>query len=98
MTQFRGRSLLLCIFLLLQSFPIPAPATTRGYKSFEVAVYIPEYVAEQMRDPHYLESTWEIITGQVKVDKVFIETYRSGKRALGLCARQGPGHHALQMD
>ena len=81
MTQFRGRSLLLCVCLLLQTLSLPAPAATRGYKNFEVAVYIPEYVAEQMRDPHYLESTWEIITGQVKVDKVFIETYRSGKLA-----------------
>lgn len=81
MTQFRGRSLLLCVCLLLQSFTLPAPAATRGYKNFEVAVYIPEYVAEQMRDPHYLESTWDIITGQVKVDKVYIETYRSGKLA-----------------
>ena len=52
MTQFRGRSLLLCVCLLLQSFSLPAPAATRGYKNFQVAVYIPEYVAEQMRDPH----------------------------------------------
>ncbi len=44
-------------------------------------MYIPEYVAEQMRDPQYLQNTWDAITSQVKFDKVYIETYRSGKFA-----------------
>jgi hypothetical protein len=44
-----------------------------------VAVYVPEYVVEQMKDPTYLQSTWETISGQVKVDKVYLETYRSGR-------------------
>jgi hypothetical protein len=81
MAQFRRRSLLLCFCLLFQCSSLPAPAATPGYKNFQVAVYIPEYVVEQMKDPQYLESTWETISGQVKVDKVYIETYRSGKLA-----------------
>jgi hypothetical protein len=81
MVQLRRRCLLLCFSLLFPYFSLPATAATRGYKNFEVAVYIPEYVVEQMSDAHYLQSTWEIITGQVKVDKVYLETYRSGKLA-----------------
>ena len=81
MVQLRRRCLLLCFSLLFPYFSLPTSAATRGYKNFEVAVYIPEYVVEQMSDAHYLQSTWEIITGQVKVDKVYLETYRSGKLA-----------------
>ena len=30
-----------------------------------------------MRDPQWLESHWKNISGQLKIDKVYIETYRS---------------------
>lgn len=53
---------------------IPAPA----HDQFRVAVYIPVGVVEKMKDPAYLERSWDDITSQVKVDKVYIETYRSG--------------------
>ncbi len=52
----------------------PAPA----HDQFRVAVYIPVGVVEKMKDPAYLERSWDDITSQVKVDKVYIETYRSG--------------------
>jgi hypothetical protein len=47
------------------------------YKSFRVAVYIPAGVVERMKDPQWLEHSWETISQQLKVDKVYIETYRS---------------------
>ena len=56
-----------------------------GYKNFKVAVYVPEYVVEQMKDANYLQSTWETISGQVKVDKVYLETYRSGQTRTTRC-------------
>ncbi len=31
-----------------------------------------------MKDPAYLQKSWNEISSQVKVDKVYIETYRSG--------------------
>jgi hypothetical protein len=34
-----------------------------------------------MKDPSYLQNSWETISGQVKVDKVYLETYRSGRIA-----------------
>jgi hypothetical protein len=44
---------------------------------FKTAVYIPVNVVLKMRDRAWLESSWAQISGQVHVDKVYIETYRS---------------------
>ena len=52
----------------------PAPS----HDQFHVAVYIPVGVVEQMKDPAWLQKSWDQISSQVKVDKVYIETYRSG--------------------
>ena len=57
----------------------PAPA----HPAFKVAVYIPVSVVEQMKDPAYLENAWNAIDSQVRVDKVYIESYRSGVLADG---------------
>ena len=54
------------------------PAALGGqYKNFRVAVYIPASVVERMKDPQWRQLTWETINLQLKVDKVYIETYRS---------------------
>lgn len=51
-------------------------------RSFRVAVYIPVGVVEHMgADPAWLESSWETISRNVHVDKVYIETFRSGQTA-----------------
>ena len=52
----------------------PAPEHDR----FRVAVYIPVFVVQKMKDPAYLQKSWDDLSSQVKVDKVYIETYRSG--------------------
>src|ERR1700734_3657977 len=44
---------------------------------FKTAVYIPVSVVLKMRDRAWLESSWAQLSGQVHVDKVYIETYRS---------------------
>lgn len=44
---------------------------------FKTAVYIPVEVVLKMRDRAWLESSWAQLSGQVHVDKVYIETYRS---------------------
>ena len=81
MTTFRWRLLFLVFGLPFLCLLSPAPAAASGYNNFKVAVYVPEYVVEQMKDPNYLQSTWETISSQVKVDKVYLETYRSGRVA-----------------
>jgi len=69
----------LCIWA--QIFSSSTSASASDYKNFKVAVYVPEYVVEQMKDPTYLQGTWDTIRGQVMVDKVYLETYRSGRTA-----------------
>ena len=51
-----------------------APPANRNFK---IAVYIPVGAVERMRDRAWLESSWKQISAGVKVDKVYIETYRS---------------------
>jgi hypothetical protein len=53
-------------------------ATAPGHDQFRVAVYIPVFVVQKMKDPAYLQKSWDDLSSQVKVDKVYIETYRSG--------------------
>ena len=48
------------------------------HDQFRVAIYIPVAVVQRMKDPAYLEKSWNDLTSQVKIDKVYIETYRSG--------------------
>ena len=53
-------------------------ATAPDHDQFRVAVYIPVFVVQKMKDPAYLQKSWDDLSSQVKVDKVYIETYRSG--------------------
>lgn len=55
--------------------------TPPSHDQFRVAVYIPVSVVEKMNDPAYLKKSWDDLSSQVKVDKVYIETYRSGNIA-----------------
>ena len=54
----------------------PAPAPVAQYKNFAVAIYIPVAVVRHLAEPGVLETEWAAISGQVKVDKVYIESER----------------------
>jgi hypothetical protein len=56
----------------------PAPVSAPAHDQFRVAIYIPVAVVERMKDPVWLQQSWDQIASQVKVDKVYIESYRSG--------------------
>jgi hypothetical protein len=73
---FRARLLFLSVFAL-SCFHLNATPTP-PHDQFKVAVYIPVFVVEKMKDPAYLETSWKQLSSQVGVDKVYIETYRSG--------------------
>jgi hypothetical protein len=60
---------------------VPAQAFPPAHENFRVAVYIPVGVVERMKDPVWLQHSWEQIASQVRVDKVYIESYRSGVKA-----------------
>jgi hypothetical protein len=53
-----------------------ALASGNNYKNFDVAVYSRVYETRQMKDPAWLESHWEAISKNMKVDKIYLETHR----------------------
>ena len=46
------------------------------YTNFSVAVYIPINVVQGFENPQKLQSDWDCISRQLKVDKVYIEMQR----------------------
>jgi hypothetical protein len=70
MNRFFG--LILFAILLTVS---EAPAG--NYKNFTVAIYSPINATIAMKDPQWLADHWARLTSQVKIDKIYIETYRS---------------------
>jgi hypothetical protein len=46
------------------------------YNSFTVSVYARAYEVKQMENQRWLDSTWNIISQQLKVDKIYLETHR----------------------
>ena len=72
--------LLVLFFLAATCLPLKA-APPPEHDHFRVAIYIPVFVVDQMKDPAWLQKSWEEISSQLKVDKVYIESYRSGDLA-----------------
>jgi hypothetical protein len=67
-------SLSIFAFVLLY---IPTFAQQTGnYKNFTVSVYARAYEVREMGDLKKLEATWNAITQQLKVDKIYLETHR----------------------
>ena len=75
-------SLRTCLLTILAAGAVAVPTTAAAapppHEQFRVAIYIPVGVVEKMKDPAWLEQSWEQISSQVRVDKVYIESYRSG--------------------
>lgn len=46
------------------------------YKNFKTAVYTRAYEVQKMEDSKWMESTWETISSQLKVDKIYLESHR----------------------
>ncbi|HXQ80766.1 MAG TPA: hypothetical protein VN775_05615 [Opitutaceae bacterium] len=64
---------LTCILLCAAAL---SRAGAGNYQNFGVAIYIPVQIVRTFADPKVLESQWEMISSQVKVDKVYIEVHR----------------------
>ncbi len=61
---------------------LSAGAEPQAYRNFKVTVFIPVQVVERMeREPGWMQSSWNTISSRLHVDKVFIESYRSGTTA-----------------
>jgi hypothetical protein len=46
------------------------------YKNFTVSVYARAYEVRDMADQKKLQETWDLISRQVKIDKIYLETHR----------------------
>lgn len=64
------------IFILLILAGITLISQAENYKSYKVSVYVRAYEVEKMKDLNWLDSTWTIISNQVKIDKIYLETHR----------------------
>jgi hypothetical protein len=72
--------LLVLLFLVSSSLTLGATPPPE-HDHFRVAIYIPVFVVDKMKDPAWLQKSWDEISSQLKVDKVYIESYRSGNLA-----------------
>ena len=54
---------------------LPVPGLAR-HKNFTVSVYVRAYEVQKMKDSAWLESTWKVISDQLDVDKIYLETHR----------------------
>lgn len=54
----------------------PMPAAAAQYSDFAVAIYLPVQTVRRLDDPAVAEREWAVISSQLKVDKVYIESYR----------------------
>ncbi|WP_319226280.1 hypothetical protein [Draconibacterium orientale] len=64
------------IFILLVMAGITLLSQAGNYKNYKVSVYVRAYEVEKMKDLNWLDSTWTIISNQIKVDKIYLETHR----------------------
>lgn len=64
------------LFSVLFAVLYSSVACAGNYRSFKVSVYTRAYEVEKMKDLHWLDSTWNIISQQIKIDKIYLETHR----------------------
>ncbi|MBN1766827.1 MAG: hypothetical protein JW860_16355, partial [Sedimentisphaerales bacterium] len=64
----------LCLVLCISVLSFPCIAW--GYDNFKVSVYCRAQEVSHMAEPDWLQRRWEIISQQVNIDKVYLETHR----------------------
>lgn len=69
---FSRRCRLFCLAMLcllaLPAFP--------KHKNFKVSVYVRAYEVQKMKDTKWLEDSWQLISSQLDVDKIYLEVHR----------------------
>ncbi|MDX9946559.1 MAG: hypothetical protein RBS38_04270 [Bacteroidales bacterium] len=68
--------LLVSVLIFLMGFNASFSQIDKGYDNFEVSVYARSYEVRQMDDLKWLEPIWDMISNQVHVDKIYLETHR----------------------
>jgi hypothetical protein len=67
---------IICFLLLSVTFLITSAQKPPFYKNFTVSVYVRAYEVRDMADQKKLEESWNLISQQVKIDKIYLETHR----------------------
>ena len=63
--------------ILLAAAMLTVTAIQAGkYQNFKVSTYIRAQDVARMDDDKFLKSTWETVSSQVDLDKIYIETHR----------------------
>lgn len=68
----KTQTILIVLFMTFNS----AFGQLQQYKNFRVAVYSRSYETAKMGDRDYIEPIWNLVTQQVKVVKIYLETHR----------------------
>jgi hypothetical protein len=69
------KKILTCLLIISGVMKVSAQQIT-NYKNFEVSVYARAYEVRDMADQTKLEDSWKLISQQVKIDKIYLETHR----------------------
>lgn len=66
------------LFLIAAICLLAMPVSLKAgcYRNFKVSIYVRAYEVNKMKSQHWLDSTWNIISSQLDVDKVYLETHR----------------------
>jgi hypothetical protein len=71
------RSNISAIILMLSILFVRTASGAGGqYENFKVAVYIPVGNTRTLADPQRLQADWDRLSAQIKIDHVYLETYR----------------------
>ncbi|MCQ2239509.1 MAG: hypothetical protein MJZ73_09795 [Bacteroidaceae bacterium] len=62
---------ILRLFSLVICAMICANSYAGKYKNFKVSTYIRSYDIVKMKDQKFLEETWEVVSKQVDLDKIY---------------------------
>ncbi len=69
------KKLLFCLLFISSVMKLSSQQLS-NYKNFAVSVYTRAYEVRDMSDLKKLEETWNLISQQVKIDKIYLETHR----------------------
>jgi hypothetical protein len=75
MRAFLSKTAVYFIFGLL-AFSNPLKARD-GYRNFDLAVYCPQWDMRKMEDSTWLQSTYDMLSQYIHVEKVYLETHRN---------------------
>ena len=71
----KKHSLLRSALCMMACLLLPFSAEAK-HDHFKVSVYVRAYEVQKMKDTKWLESSWAIISSQLDVDKIYLETHR----------------------